>query len=166
MVMPGQGIKVNHLLYWCEAFRNPHVERTQVAVRYDPYDAGKVWACVNHRWYECHSEYYAIFRGRSEKELMLAIEEMRARRSQHSRRFYVTAKQLGGFLQSVEAEELLLKQRRADREARRLIAVIEGGLSSTKSDREEREEWPDVEAVGASASIEEIVDEREEYEEF
>jgi putative transposase len=165
-VMPGQGIKVNHLLYWCEAFRNPQVERTQVVVRYDPYDAGKVWACVSHRWYECHSEYYAIFRGRSEKELMLAVEEMRARRSQHSRRFYVTAKQLGGFLQSVEAEELLLKQRRADREARRLIAVIEGGLSSTKSDREEREEWPDVEAVGASAAIEEIVDEREEYEEF
>jgi hypothetical protein len=50
--------------------------------------------------------------------------------------------------------------------AGRLIAVIEGCLSSTKTDREEREEWPDVEAVGASASIEEIVDEREEYEEF
>jgi hypothetical protein len=98
--------------------------------------------------------------------LMLAVEEMRSRRNQHSRRFYVTAKQLGGFLQSVEAEELLLKQRRADREARRRIAVVEGGLPSTEADREGRKEWSGVETAGASAAIEEVADEREEYEEF
>jgi putative transposase len=166
MVMPGRGIKVHHLLYWCEAFRNPQVERTQVAVRYDPYDAGKVWACVNHRWHECHSEYYAIFRGRSEKELMLAVEELRACRSQHSRQFYVSAKQLGVFLQSVEAEELLLRQRRSDREARRLVAVVEGFLPSPEANREERAERSGAEAARSSAAIEEVADEREEYEEF
>jgi len=97
---------------------------------------------------------------------MLAVEELRARRSQHSRQFSVTAKQLGGFLQSVEAEELLLKQRRADREARRLIAVVEGDLPSTEADRGGQKEWPTAEIAGASAAIEEIADEREEYEEF
>ncbi len=165
-VAPGRGIKIHHLLYWCEAFRNPQVEGTQVAVRYDPYDVGKAWAYVDHRWFECHSEYYAAFRGRSEKELMLAVEELRARRSQHSRRFHVSVKQLGGFLQSVGAEELLLKQRRADREARHLIAVVEGGLPSTEADPEGQKEWSSMETAGASAVIEEIADEREGYEEF
>jgi hypothetical protein len=153
------------LLYWCEAFRNPQVERTQVAVRYDPYDVGKAWAYVNHRWFECHSEYYAAFRGRSEKELMLAVEELRARRSQHSRRFYVSAKQLGGFLQSVESEELLLKQRRSDREARCLVDVVEGNVSLLESDREAPTEWSDA-RIDSSSEIEATADERAEYEEF
>jgi putative transposase len=166
LVMPGRGIKVHHLLYWCEAFRNPQVERTQVAVRYDPYDAGRAWACVNHRWFECHSEYYAAFRGRSEKELMLAVEELRARRSQHSRQFYVSAKQLGVFLQSVEAEELLLRQRRCDREARRLIAAVEGDALVPEDGRQERAGQSGVEIVHSSAATEGTADEREEYEEF
>ena len=166
MVMPGRGIKIHHLLYWCEAFRNPQVERTQVAVRYDPYDAGRAWACINHRWLECHSEYYAAFRGRSEKELMLAVEELRARRSQHSRQFYVSAKQLGVFLQSVEAEELLLRQRRCDREAQRLVAIVEGDMSSPGGDQEERAERIGAEIAHSSAAVEEIADELEEYEEF
>jgi transposase InsO family protein len=164
-VMPGRGIKIHHLLYWCEAFRNPQVERTQVAVRYDPFDVGKAWAYVDHRWFECHSEYYAIFRGRSEKELMLAVEELRACRSQHSRQFCVSAKQLGGFLQSVESEELLLKQRRSDREARRLVDVVEGNVSSLDADREARAEWSDAK-IDSSSEVEGTVDERAEYEEF
>lgn len=166
MVMPGRGIKIHHLLYWCEAFRNPQVERTRVAVRYDPYDAGRAWACVNHRWFELHSEYYAVFRGRSEKELMLAVEELRAQRSQHSRQFYVSAKQLGAFLQSVGAEESLLRQRRCDREARRLVSIVEGDISSLEADCEGRAERLGAEISRSSPAIEVIADQREEYEEF
>ena len=35
-VSPGRGVKINYIYYWSDAFRNPEIERQQVAVRYDP----------------------------------------------------------------------------------------------------------------------------------
>jgi len=35
-IVPGVGIRMNYLDYWCEAMRDPTVENTQVKVRYDP----------------------------------------------------------------------------------------------------------------------------------
>lgn len=160
-VLPGRGVRIHNVIYWCEAFRNPQVEGTQVAVRYDPYDAGRAWASVNHHWFECHSEYYSVLQGRSEKELILATQQLRARRSRHSKHFQVNAKQLATFLQSVEAEEALLKQRMHDREARRLVAAVEGG-SPSDSEQAAQMGMQEEQAAGA----EEIAEEREEYEEF
>ena len=129
-VIPGQGIKVHYLYYWCDLFRDPLVAKTRVAVRYDPFDAGTVFAFVQDRWVECHSEYYAVFQGRSERELMLASHEVRKRRQNHTQRFPVTARRLAEFMESVEAEEKLLVQRLGDMEAKR----VRSGLS-TNSER-------------------------------
>jgi transposase InsO family protein len=164
-VLPGRGVRIHNVLYWCEAFRNPQVEGAQVAVRYDPYDAGRAWALVNHRWYECCSEYYSVLQGRSEKEMILATQQLRARRSRHSKRFQVNAKQLATFLQSMEAEEALLKQRLTDREARRLVAAVEGG-APFDSEHAAQMEWPSEQVDRPAAGVEEVVEEREEYEEF
>jgi len=79
---------------------------------------------VHRQWVQCHSEYYAVFRGRSEKELMLATQEIRRRSHQHSAAFAVTARQLAEFLQSVEAEETLLTQRLSDREGREIRRAL------------------------------------------
>ncbi len=76
-VQAGKGIKVNYLYYWSDAFRNPEVERTKVPVRYDPFDVGVAYAYVQGRWVKCISQYYSIFEGRSEKELLLASQEIR-----------------------------------------------------------------------------------------
>jgi len=119
-IIPGQGFKVNYLYYWCDLFRDPLVEKTQAAVRYDPFDAGSAFAFVQNRWVECHSEYYAVFQGRSEREVMLASHELRKRRQNHTQRFPVTARRLAEFLESVEAEEKLLVQRLGDMEVRRV----------------------------------------------
>lgn len=128
-VLPGRGVRIHNLLYWCEAFRSPQIEGTRVPVRYDPYDAGRAWAACGstgrQHWFECHSEYYTALRGRSEKELLLATQELRARRSQHAQRFAVNARQLAVFLQSAEAEEALLKQRLRDLATRRLLAAVD-----------------------------------------
>ena len=64
-----------------------------------------------------YSEYYTIFHGHSEKELMLASNELRKRQQRHSQALVITAKRLAGFLQSVEADELLMAQRLRDQEA-------------------------------------------------
>jgi len=116
-VSPGRGVKVNYLFYWCDAFRDPAIENTWVEVRHEPYDAGIAYAFVRNQWQQCISQYYAIFHGRSEREIMLASKELLKRRKQHSEQFNITAKKLAGFLRSVEDEEAILTQRLRDKEA-------------------------------------------------
>jgi hypothetical protein len=113
-VVPGKGIQIHYLYYWSEAFRDPEVEKAVIPVRYDPFDAGTAHAFVKGQWTECHSEHYTVFRGRSEKEIRLASQELRRVRQCHAQQFTVTAAKLAEFLGSVEAQELLLKQRLID----------------------------------------------------
>jgi putative transposase len=116
-VTPGRGIKINRVYYWSGSFQSPAVENQQVPIRYDPFDAGTAYAFIERRWVQCHSEYYAGLHGHSEKEIMIASHELRRRHQLHSQGFVITAKKLADFLQSVEADELLLAQRLRDQEA-------------------------------------------------
>jgi hypothetical protein len=95
----------------------PGLENQQVPIRYDPFDVGTAYAFVEGRWVQCHSEYYTILHGHSERELMIVSNELRRRQQCHSQGLAITAKKLAGFLQSVEAEELLMAQRLRDQEA-------------------------------------------------
>lgn len=115
-VMPSRGIKIHHIYYWCEAFRQ--IEGEIVPVRYDPFDAGTAYAFVRKQWLQCHSDCYGTLKGRSEREIMLATTELRRRYQNHSAAFHITARRLAEFLQSVEAEETLQMQRMRDGESR------------------------------------------------
>jgi putative transposase len=126
-VIPGRGVKINYIYYWCDAFRDPKVEGERVEVRYDPFDIGRSYVYVRGQWVESYSEHYAIFRNRSERELMLATAELRRRRTLHSKQFNVTAAKLACFLESVESEEILLRQRMADRESRNIYVMANVG---------------------------------------
>ena len=119
-VVPGKGVQIHYLFYWSDVFRDPEVERDNVPVRYDPFDAGTSYAFIKGQWAECHSEHYVVFQGRSEKEVMLASQELRRMRQCHSEQLSVTATRLANFLESVEAQEILLQQRLTDAESRRL----------------------------------------------
>jgi len=122
-VFPGRGIKIGGLYYWSDFFRDPAIEQSTVPVRFDPWDAGTAYAYVRNHWAPCHSEYFVIFQGRSNKELMIAAAELRRRHSLHSKNSMISAKQLAGFLKSAESEELLLTQRLKDNETRRANAL-------------------------------------------
>jgi transposase InsO family protein len=116
-VEPGRGIKIHYIYYWSDALRDPELERREISVRYDPFDAGTAYAFCRNQWVECHSEYYSALRGRSEREILLATAELRKRQRLHSaQRFTVTAKALASFLTAVEDHEELLQQRNRDRE--------------------------------------------------
>jgi putative transposase len=117
-VIPGKGVQIHSIYYWSDLFRDPDVERSQVPVRYDPSDAGIAYAFVSNQWVECHSEYFVIFQGHSEREMRMASEELRRRNQQHSRARDITAKTLGEFLQSVETDEAVFAQRLRDQEVR------------------------------------------------
>lgn len=123
-ISPGRGVKIHRIYYWSDAFRDPELERRPLAVRYDPFDAGIAYAFVGGQWVQCHSEYYAVLHGRSEKEIMLATKELRRRCQLHSAQFSVTAHQLAAFLRSVEAEEVLLSQRLRDHASQAIRADV------------------------------------------
>jgi len=58
---------------------------------------------------------------------MIASNELRKRQQRHSQGLVITAKRLAGFLQSVEADELLMAQRLCDQEAqtaRNALSVV------------------------------------------
>jgi putative transposase len=127
-VVPGKGVKINHLFYWAAALRDPEVERMLVPVRYEPYDAGVAYVYVRKHWVQCISEHYSALRGKSERELMLATAELRRRVQRHAGQFSVTAKKLADFLASTEGEHVLRVQRTKDREARDILIQIHTGL--------------------------------------
>jgi len=116
-VTPGRGVKIHHIYYWSGRFQDPAVENQQVPIRYDPFDAGAAYAFVDGHWVQCHSEYHTVFHGHSEKELMIASKELHRQRQRHSQAIATTARKLADFLQSVEADELLMTQRLRDQEA-------------------------------------------------
>lgn len=120
-VIPGKGIKINYLFYWCEAFRNPEIEGTRVHIRYDPFNVGQAYAYVKGQWHKCTSEYYLVFSKCSEQELKLISTELRRRNQQLGKRFALNASKIAEFLRTLNEKEheLLLQQRKRDSEIRR-----------------------------------------------
>jgi transposase InsO family protein len=170
-VEPGRGIKVNTIYYWSDSFRAPQVERSSVPVRYDPWDASTVYAYVGGQWVRCLSQYYKTFRGRSERELMLASAALRKRLSRGKAKFTITAKRLADFLASAEAEETVLGQRLADIEGRSVRAAIDGSSGATCTPVQPDEAAETAEAGGGVTEGETITGssestDPEEYEEF
>jgi len=128
-LQPNVGVKINSRYYWAKGdiFRDdPALEKTQIPVRYDPYDMGHAFAFVKGEWVECISEHYASFQGRTEREIQSATEELRQRHRLHGQHFTVTAARLADFITSVEAREALFVQRRRDSEAKAIVALMEG----------------------------------------
>lgn len=134
-LVPGKGVKVNNIFYWARGdvfLDHPELEKKQIPVRFDPYDVGHIFVSIpGHRQpVECISEHYTQLKGRSERELQIATEELRARDRHHSQQFTVTAAKLASFITSVEAQEALLAQRKRDYEARAVFALMEGRQAS------------------------------------
>jgi len=130
-LVPGRGVKIHHIFYWAKGnvfLDHPELEKTQLPVRYDPYDMGHAYVTIkgHPEPVECISEYHAQLKGRSEYELQIAAEELRKRNQRHAQQFTVTAAKLAHFITSVEAREALLIQRKRDYEARAVFALMEG----------------------------------------
>lgn len=127
-VDPGRGVKIKYIYYWADAFRDPEIEKKQVNIRYDPFDAGTAYAYVKGQWVVCTSEYYIVFKDRTEKEIRIATEEIRKQKNVHGRNFTITAGNIAKFLAPVEEQESQLLQSRKDLETKQVLEVINGGL--------------------------------------
>ena len=151
----------------CTSIADPEIENTPLSIRYDPFEVGVAYAFVGKRWVKCYSEYYSVFHGRSEKELMIATKELRALKSSHSRQFTISAKKLADFLESVEAEEVMLMQRLRDAEGRKVFEKINSDVPLANA--EDPPVVQRVETSGDNASEESQLEDETEleiYEEF
>ena len=129
-LVPGKGVKIHNLFYWGRDnvfLEHPELEGKPLSVRYDPYDVGHAFVSLPgySQPVECLCEHHAQLKGRTVRELQIATEELRQRHHRHSQQFNVTAAKLACFITSVEAQEVLLSQRKRDAEARSVMALME-----------------------------------------
>ncbi len=132
-VRPGAGIKIHYIYYWSDAFAHPEVERTKVPVRYDPFDVGVAYAYVQGRWVKCISQYYSIFEGHSEKELLLASSEIRRMRKSTRTITSVSAKRLADLIANAQEHETLLLQRLKDLEGKKVQNALHSAEAETEA---------------------------------
>lgn len=132
-----RGVKINYLYYSCVALRLHTVLGQVVPVRYDPYNMGIAYAYISHRWHECHSECYTIFKDISEREIQIASEYLRAKHRLAGQYYPVNAKRLAILLSTTEADEVLGLQRLRQRELADNLA--------------ERSEFNELESTSTSA---------------
>jgi putative transposase len=134
LVQPGRGARINHLDYWCEAMRDPTVERTWVPVRYDPFDVSVGYVYLKGCWRKCIIAYDELA-GCSERELQIIAEEVRKRKRllQGRTQVEVTQQQLAQFRRDNAATEVVLRQQRKDRETLAALRALGGQSSPTPS---------------------------------
>ena len=118
------GVKINNIYYSCDAFREPGVLYQDVDVRYDPYDIGIAYAFVKGRWVECRSEYHAMLRGHSEREIALITAAIRDKHRQNGARITINGRKLAEFMTRVEVQESVLEQRLRDLAVRPLFQLF------------------------------------------
>lgn len=104
-VHPGEGIKLSYSYYWNDQFRNPKVENTQVAVKYDPFNIGIAYAYVGDEWVKCESENYKYLYGKSEKQMKIITGEIRQKNRLYSQNDTVTAKMIAQYIIESELKE-------------------------------------------------------------
>ncbi len=119
LVRPGKGIRLDHLDYWADAFRDAKVEGQHVEIKPDPFDLSRLYAKIHGRWVEACSNLSHEFRGRTLRERDIAAEEWRQwHRTQPSHL------DLARSLRDVEQKEKYLEERLRIAEDKCVIEVM------------------------------------------
>ncbi len=112
-VHPGKGISIRKIDYWHPAFRDIG-DTTSVPVRYDPFDVSKAYALVRGTWLQCRSYYQAQLERRTEREIAIISQEIRAKHAQHSIHRRVKSADIAAFIDVDQESEAVLRQQRRD----------------------------------------------------
>ena len=138
----GHGVTINHISYWCDAFRDPRVIGQDVPIRYDPFDAGVAYVYTQGGWKRCISDHYAQLSGRSTREVALISEELRRRNQRSAAHSQVTSAQIARFVAAAEEQEEIQAQRLRDAETRHILRTLQGESASTGNAKPNRHTMP------------------------
>lgn len=128
---PTRGVKIGYVFYWSPAFRNPKLAGADVPVRYDPNDKSIALVWLNDHWEPCQSEFASAFKGKTEKEVTLATQEITAKNKRMGIRRAINAALIAQNLSSAGTTEEILLQRLRDDEAN---SKLPSAVSSLRSD--------------------------------
>lgn len=130
-IIPTEGVKINYNYYWSEQFRDGKVAGSIVPVRYDPFDASIAKVLIEKRWVTCISTLRNQLAGRSEREIQILTNELKAQDTNHSRTFNITSKKLAeNIIKAEGSNEKVALQRMKDLERERVFQLIYGGKST------------------------------------
>lgn len=164
-VEPGRGFKNYYNYYWSDAFKHPDVEGKQVPIRYDPYNIGIAYAYVNKHWVKCMSDYFAVFNGKTEKQINIASNEIKKQYQQHGKQFRMDIKILANFLRNCESDELLLQQIK-DNEVHSTVTVLSGGKAAKESHQKNVTQNSKINTIESDFEGDDTFDVQERYGEF
>lgn len=136
-VQIGMGVKINYIYYWTDLFKDPEIEGTKVPVRFDPFDLGIAYVFIKRKWIKCISQYYSLFKGRTESELKVISNEIRKRHQSHSKNFNINAKLIAMYISQMEEVEKLKVQRAKDKELKTSLSVLDLTRESKEQNKEQ-----------------------------
>jgi putative transposase len=147
-VDPNQGVTVNYLAYWCDAFAGGGIARSHVPVRYDPFDLSYVLAYVQGRWHRCVPSSIPGGWPRTEREMLTASSEIRAEFKQLDHRSRISAVSLAQHLARAEATAAAAAQRRRDQEVDTLVESLDLRLPGIEGNALDRGDDDRLDTVG------------------
>jgi putative transposase len=121
-VSANRTVKVNYILYAIPPSAGDLPKGTNLPVRYDPENLGHIWVAVKDRPVECFANNLDVFWHRTEREIALVSEELRALDRQAGRTPAVTHSRLVEFIGHIQDHETILLQHLRDQEVRRAVA--------------------------------------------
>jgi putative transposase len=124
---------------------------------------GVAYAYVKNQWVTCISQHYSSLAGHSERELMVASEELRKQNKNTAKQFVVTASHLAEFLSKSEQQEVVLLQRMQDLEAKEIYSA--SPVNNNSSKQQQKSEVLKL-PINQPEIVEAIPEEIKPYEEF
>ncbi|MBI2518164.1 MAG: Mu transposase C-terminal domain-containing protein [Opitutae bacterium] len=116
VVQPGRGVYVEGYYYWHDAMKRPGVEKTEVLVRYDPFDLYTCMVAIDGKWEECTARRAPELRNVTEKtRRMMCVVRRRHKNTHAKRRENTHGKRLAEMANEMRADEKVQLQLRRDR---------------------------------------------------
>ena len=112
-----EGVKINYRWFKGEALSHPGVLGSRVDARFDPWNAGVAYVYLNRKWSPVYSEQFALFEGRTEREIKFATEALKTIAKGRGKRQSLNAQVLAQFMSTTEGQEATARQRRNDAES-------------------------------------------------
>ena len=111
----GRGVKIKGIFYWNPVLRDLPA-RSNLPVRYDPFDVSRAYVLVHGEWHLCRSDYANTLERRTEREIYLLSQEIRVLHRQFTSHRKDKAGSIASLLNVAQQTEAVLLQQRRDAE--------------------------------------------------
>lgn len=113
-----RGVKINHIWYWSNAFRDAGLNKKHIEIRIDPWDVRFVYAQIKGEWQQCESKLALRLRQYTVVELRYAFEELS--RENNIKKKDLSPERIAEWIKVLDARNFDNRLREQQKEARTL----------------------------------------------